>query len=202
MPAPAKYLFDADFGGVPSPASDTVAKRAAADAEARGYQAGYTAAEGQAQQQHATALVRAGAILEQLAASLSAIERRLEAEAVEVAFAVARKLAPQLIAREPMTELKALITDCFAHLVTAPHVVVRVNESLFPQIKEELEAIAVTRGLIGRLVVLAEADIEPGDCRVEWADGGVARERLKIDDAILDAVNNYVAVRRGALATS
>ena len=35
------------------------------------------------------------------------------------------------------------------------------------------------RGFEGRLVVLAEPEIAPGDCRIEWADGGVVRDQRR-----------------------
>ena len=66
---------------------------------------------------------------------LAAVEGRLEAEAVEVAVAVGRKLAPELIAREPFAEIAALATECFKQLVTAPHIVVRVNDALLAAAK-------------------------------------------------------------------
>ena len=52
----------------------------------------------------------------------------METEAVDVAVAVARKLAPRLIAREPLGEITALVSDCFRHLVATPHLVVRIND--------------------------------------------------------------------------
>ena len=41
----------------------------------------------------------------------------METEAVEVAVAVARKLCSELIAREPLGEITALVADCFSYLV-------------------------------------------------------------------------------------
>ena len=42
----------------------------------------------------------------------------------------------------------------------------------------------------------AESDIAPGDCRIEWADGGLDRDRARAEAAIAEAVENYLAVRR------
>jgi flagellar assembly protein FliH len=114
-----------------------------------------------------------------------------------VAVAVARKLAPELIAREPFAELSALAAGCFRHLVAAPHVVVRVNDALQERARAELEETARAGGFDGRLVVLAEPEIAPGDCRIEWADGGVKRDRATIEGAIEESVARYVAARRG-----
>jgi hypothetical protein len=54
-------------------------------------------------------------------------------------------------------------------------------------------------------VVLAEPDIAEGDCRIEWADGGINRERGLADAAIGEAVARYIGARRnlaGAHETS
>jgi flagellar assembly protein FliH len=128
---------------------------------------------------------------------LSAIEARLEAESVEVAIAAARKLAPELIAAEPFGEIAALAAGCFRQLVAAPHVVVRIAEAIYEGAHARLEQIARLHGFEGRLVVLAEPGMALGDCRVEWADGGLSRDRAATEAAIGEAVGRYIAARRG-----
>jgi len=205
MTAPAKkFLFNTDFRAgqarEPDAVSKAVMEAAVADAEARGHRAGYAAgqadAQAQAQRRMAEALDRMGATLAGMASGLGAIEKRLEAEAIEVAVAAATKLASELIAREPFAGIAALASDCFNQLVAAPHVVVRLNDALYAEARERLEEIARMRGFEGRLVVLAEPDIAPGDCRIEWADGGVTRDRAKTEGAIAEAVAAYIAVSR------
>ena len=41
--------------------------------------------------------------------------------------------------------------------------------------------------------MLAEPGLEPGDCRIEWADGGMTRDRDATEAAIGEAVARYVA---------
>jgi flagellar assembly protein FliH len=208
MRAPAKYLFDMDFGaGANARQSEptiTLAEHAAklAEAEANAYRKGFAEAEAQAQASFqrlgAAALERIGAELTRLHQGLGAVAAGLEIEAVEVAVAVAKKLAPELIAREPFDEIAALARDCFRHLITAPHVVVRVNETLHATAREQIEEIARARGCEGRLVVLGEAEIPPGDCRVEWADGGIHRDRTAVEATITEAVARYIRARASA----
>ena len=200
MGSPAKFMFDNDFGpGAEGGKAVPIAEHAAqiAEAEAVGYRNGFVAATAEAEQRAAMALERISTTLDELARGLSAIEARLETEAIEVALAVARKLAPELIAREPFAEIAALTNDCFRHLIAAPHVVVRVNDKMHAAAREKLEEIKRTAGFDGRLVVLAEPDIAPGDCRIEWADGGMKRDRAAVEAAIEEAVARYVAGRRG-----
>jgi flagellar assembly protein FliH len=201
MRSPAKFLFDNDFavGERGKPSAATLAEHAArlADSEAAGYRKGFAAAKAEAEQRAAAALERIAGALDQLGRGLAAVETRLETEAIEVAVAVARKLAPELIAHEPFAEISALATNCFRQLVAAPHVVVRVNDQLQQGAREKLDETARAGGFDGRLVVLAEPDIAPGDCRIEWADGGIKRDSAATAAAIEEAVARYVAGRRG-----
>ena len=196
----AKYLFDEDFSTGAKPTITLVeAERRRADAESQAYRNGFAAGEakahGEAAQRAANALQLMADGLDKLYKALAGIEIRLETEAVEVAVAVAGKLSPALIAREPFTEISALATECFQHLVKTPHVVVRVGPAIYEIAKDKLEAIAQARGFEGRLVVMAEDNLAAGDCRIEWADGGVARDEAATLAVIDDAVARYVAAR-------
>ena len=76
---------------------------------------------------------------------------------------------------------------------------VRVNDTLHETAKRELEEIARTRGFDGRLVVVAEPEIAVGDCKIEWADGGVVRDMAETEKSIGEAVQRYLGVRRSAV---
>jgi flagellar assembly protein FliH len=201
MSAPAKFLFDVDFAGKPKQPTVptiTLAEHEAklAEAAAAGRRSGIADAKAEADRRLAAALERIGNRLAEAAGALQAIEARLECEAVEVAVAVARKLAPALIAREPFAEVAALASGCFKELVAAPHIAVRVNDSLYAAAKEKLDDIVRAHNFEGRLVVLAESDIAVGDCRIEWADGGINRDSTDTDAAIGEAVTAYLTARR------
>jgi flagellar assembly protein FliH len=203
MAAPAKFLFDMDFS-----APDKTRERAAtsaeiaqkiASAEARAYRDGYEAAQREAKAESdrraALALEEIGLAIRGIATRFSGIEARMETEAVDVAVAVARKLCDELISGEPLGEITGLVSDCFAHLVSTPHLVVRINDSLYDAARARIERQAAQSGFEGRLVILAEPDIATGDCRIEWADGGVVLERAAIEAKINELVGRYMASR-------
>ena len=151
MKAAAKYLFDEDFGTGEKPTITLIeAERRRADAESVAYRNGFAA--GQAQAQH-EAGERTAAALAVIADGLSRIERalagieiRLETEAVEVAVAVGEKLAAELIAREPFTEIAALAAQCFRQLVTTPHIAVRIAPDIYDEARHKLEDSARVNG--------------------------------------------------------
>jgi flagellar assembly protein FliH len=202
MAAPAKYLFDTDFAAPvrERPATPAEVAQKIADAEANAHRKGYEAALREAKvdsdRRSAQALQEIGNAIKSIAARFSGIETRMETEAVDVAVSVARKLAGELIAREPLGEITALVADCFAQLVSTPHLVVRINDSLYEAAHARIEALAKQSGFSGRLIVLAEPSIPTGDCRIEWADGGVVLERAAIDTKIDELVGRYIASRK------
>jgi flagellar assembly protein FliH len=203
MGAPAKFLFDTDFS-TPGKARERAATpseiaQQIASAEARawreGFDAGQREARAESDRRAALALEEIGIALRGIATRFSGIETRMETEAVDVAVAVARKLCAELMAGEPMAGIMALVGDCFSHLVSTPHLVVRVNDSLYDAASERIERMAKQSGFEGRLVILAEPEIDSGDCKIEWADGGVVLERAAIEAKINELVGRYMASR-------
>jgi flagellar assembly protein FliH len=202
MAAPAKFMFDHDFGAPKAANTIPIAEyqTALGEAETRGYRNGFAAAEQEgaaaSARMLAQALDRVGTGLEHLTRGLTGVEARLEAEAVEVAVAVAKKLSSELVARESFVEIAALVTECFRHLTETPHVVVRVNDALYETACKDLDGIAKRVGFEGRLVILADPDIARGDCRIEWADGGVSRDAALATATINETVGRFVTARR------
>ena len=203
MAAPAKFMFDMDFAAPdkarekPPTAADIAQKVAAA--EARAYRDGFDAAQREAKvesdRRAALALEEIGIAIKGIASRFAGIETRMETEAVDVAVAVARKLCSELIATEPLGEITGLVKDCFSHLVSTPHLVVRISDSLYEEARERIEKLSKQSGFEGRLVILAEPSIPTGDCKIEWADGGVVLERAAIEAKINELVGRYMASR-------
>lgn len=206
MGAPAKFLFDTDFAA-PTATKERAATSAEiaqriAEAEARAYSQGFEAAQREAKaesdRRSALAFEEIGISIRQIASSFGHIENRMETEAVDVAVAVARKLCHELMSAEPLTAVMALVSDCFRHLTSTPHLAIRINDSLYDTAKAQIEALARRSGFEGRLVILAEPDIAIADCKIEWADGGCVLERAAIETKIDELVGRYIATRNQA----
>lgn len=202
MVAPVKFLFDTEFAQEAKRAAEPkialkehhhLLALARQEGEASGFIAGEASAMASVERQRALALGVLGDRLSVAAAALAALETRLEAEAIDIAVAVASKLAGALIEREPLSEVRRLVADCFANLRGVPHLVVRVNDDLLEDARAELTRLATERGFEGRLVLLAEPGIALGDCRIEWSSGGVMLDREDTARRIVEAVSRYVA---------
>ncbi|MEH3116499.1 MAG: FliH/SctL family protein [Methylorubrum populi] len=190
------FLFDTDFGRPrgPSPADAEASARAEAEraageaaAYANGLQDGRAEAALQAQGRLADALTRVGLAAAGLLNQADERDREREAQALAFAGALARKIAGEALAARPLAAVEEAARSALRQLRGVPHLVLRVNEALVDEAETLMRHLSREHGFEGRLVVLGEPDMEAGDARLEWADGGVVRERARIE-AALDAV--------------
>ncbi len=93
--------------------------------------------------------------------------------------------------------LAAAITDCLASLDAVPHLVIRCAPELAEAVREIATTRIATSGFTGRLVVLGDPDRAQGDARIEWVDGGIARDRATLESQIDARIANFLAARRG-----
>ncbi len=186
------FLFDTDFRR-PQPSAEAMrAAEEAVQAEqsgfARGVQEGRLQAEGQAQARLSDAMTRLALSAAGLLASADAREAEREAQAVELAMLIARKVAGDALDAQPLIGIGEAARTALQHLRGVPHLVVRVNDSLVDEAETLVKRLARERGFEGRLVVLGDPETLPGDARIEWADGGVVRERARIEAAVAEAL--------------
>lgn len=197
-PKAAKYMFDVEFGR-PGRFGDLPGAAAAmSEAETEGYRRGFEAAKAEAEQKCADQLARIATEMHLIVARLAATETRLEREAIDVAHAIARQLAPALIAREPLAEIEALVRDVLSHVRSAPHVAVRIAPEMAELAGARLKKTADERGFASRLLILPEPALSGGDCLIEWADGGVSRDTAAIARRIEEAIQNYLGASHEA----
>lgn len=199
------FSFGRDFtkpGGTSTPFIEPGARvpvpyiehmRLLAEAKAEAHRAGVEEGR-QLQADHET--IRLTACLDAIAARLevAAIEmRRLEDTARTEALAFARifasKLAGRMIETAPLQAIEATAKAIFNDLRGTPHVAVRVSPSLVDSCKTRIGLLMRENGLEAKLFVFPDPDIAAGDCRIEWADGGIVRDSAKLEALIDRSVN-------------
>ena len=190
----SKYLFDRDFR---DPGGGAKAAAAVQEAEQRGFAQGMAdgrrQAAADAETQLASAMRRLADAAVSLLAGLDAHQARLEEEALAFGVTLGRKLAGTALAAYPLEAITETARASFQHLRGVPHLVVRVNDKLVEAVEAQIQRMSRERGFEGRLVVIGEPDIAPGDGRIEWADGGVVREQARIEAAVDQALAGALA---------
>jgi len=166
---------------------------AEAGARAEAFVMGRLEGESDSSARLAQALEQVSMRLDALAGELGAIEAAASAEAIRFAHAFAVKLAGRLLDDAPMASIEEAARAIFDDLRGQPHVAVRVAPALVDAAKDRLATVARERGFDGRLIVLGEPEIPSGDVRIEWADGGIARERGRAEQLLAAAVEQSLA---------
>lgn len=114
--------------------------------------------------------------------------RRLEdtarAEALAFAMMFARKMAGRMMEAAPVAAIEATARAIFNDLRGSPHVAVRVATDLVDTCKERLAAAMRENGLETKLFVFPDPEIALGDCRIEWSDGGIVRDRARLESLV------------------
>lgn len=206
MAAPARFLFDVDFSAPPPSEEPAPPPRpvidlaehgqALAAAEAAAYERGLAAGRQTAEAMAASHLADEASRLADSARSILDVldveRQRIEVEATRFAEAVGRQLAGAVLDRLPREHILSIIGDAFAPVRKAPHLVIRLALDDAEPIRAEVMRLAAERGFEGRLVVLGEDGMSRGDCRIEWADGGIVFDRAAVEASISTAVDAYL----------
>ncbi len=200
--APARFTFDLDLGHREERGrmlTDNAVAEMLRAARMEGYSQGFAEAEQAVSTVNARRLAEAADCLaDRASAMIAALEearREILAEAAELALGVGRKLALHLIARQPAAELEALIAECLSSLEGVPHLVIRCHTDVADAIRATTEARMAVSGYAGRLVVIGDPEIALSDGRIEWADGGLARDLKAISAEIDSTIAAFVGAR-------
>ena len=205
MGAPARYMFDEVFAlaqaGEPEPPrfEEAELRQAAHEARQEGYAAGEAAGRADAlariEHQLANACDRLFDTLPGLIAASDAHRAMTEDAAVDIGVQMASKLSRALVARYPLVEIVDLFRQAIDEIRAVPHVVLRVNDTLADPLSERIGKLARETGVEGRVIVMGDPDIVPGDARLEWADGGMVRDTAELEASLEEAVKRF-ALRR------
>jgi len=183
------YPFDGEEGAedeiedeeeeieVPPPPTFTEEELAAAQQQSfeDGKAAGLQEANAQFERLIATALTQISQTIPGVFELHSHIQTVHETQALSIATAVSKKIIPAYVEKNSLDEILHVVKRCLEPLHTEPRIIVKVHESLREDTQEKLKKIADQLGFEGRIVVMAQDEIIPGDCRVEWSEGGAER---------------------------
>ncbi len=170
-------------------------EQARQEARAEGHAAGLAEAKASIDAFVANELVTLGKRIERLAVAEEANTDAARHEAAGLAMAIGRRLSGALIEMHPVEYAEAMIVDTLEHLTEAlreSRIVVRVAPDLAAPLGEHIAAITAKVAFAGQAVVIGDETLGPGDCRVEWAQGGAEMIHSETDRWVSDAVARYL----------
>lgn len=199
MAEPVKYTFDQAFDGGAKSRYDVELERVREESNQakqqmleQGLQEGRQQALAEIEASTQEVVTQLAQSAQDLFSQEEALRTELKQEMVQLAYAIAGKLAPALMRAQPLAEVEALIEDCLVTAHKEPHLVVRVADSMAGPIGERLEALKASTGFKGDIVLIGEESLGLQDTRIEWPDGGTERTYSDIQREIEGAVHRYL----------
>lgn len=193
----AKFMFDTDFRNEARGrrVTDVDVETARQEGFSAGFAEGRQAArvEANAAMTHMAGLISQQA--ERLLASQDERAELIEAAAAALAVTMARRLAGAALADKPQALIEQAARECIVHARAAPHLAVRVNEAHVDSAEQLFGRLTRECGYAGKVIILGEPEIPPGDARFEWADGGVVIDRAALDKHIDGVIGQVLGPR-------
>lgn len=193
-----KYLFDRSFDDIAAaqraqerkpvlmkPEQIDALKTEAHD---KGFAMGKDAGRDEQTAKLTAVMATVGKNVEGLMKGIDALIAEQETHTRKLVLSIAKKILPDFTARHGLQEIEALLDGAVRDMSREPRLVVRVHETQAEAVTAQVEAIATQRAYTGKVVVLADAGVAAGDCRIEWADGGIERNTQTTMDAIEQTV--------------
>jgi len=181
-----KFMFDCSFDGAtaanrPAPERKPVTlKPEQYDAlKQESYDSGFAAGCQVTQDQHQKWITKTLHGLDKnitaVFADIQSFYQEQDSRIRQITLTIAKKVLADFTARHGLEEIQKVLSDALTEMVHEPRLVVRVHQDQFDAINTYISDMAVKKAYSGKVVVLADSDIPLGDCRVEWADGGLER---------------------------
>ncbi|QEX23563.1 flagellar assembly protein FliH [Hypericibacter adhaerens] len=189
MAISGKFLFDTSFDAPaqPKPEQPPAPKYGEAElkqAREEGHEAGRAAgrAEARAEREELAArtLPAVAQALQGFAPMCEKVEKQTLSWALTAALGMVRKLYPTLEQMQAAIEIEQMAIAALRDLEEEPRVALRLPDTLIEEMRPRLAEISKQSGFGGRLLLIADEALGPGDCRLEWADGGVERQAQRI----------------------
>jgi len=204
MATATKFTFDLDFNAPEDSAqpeiveeeveveeeeaAPTFSEEELAQARAEGYESGKE--DGQKESAEATEQ-RILETVESIGANLANIyndqakaNHDIAQEMIEISTVIAKKMFPDLNARNALGEVERIVQDTLKAITDEPRVQIMVHPDLREPLSDHLASMTQRAGFEGKVYVNPDTTINLGDCRVEWSHGAAVRDSEKILEMI------------------
>lgn len=179
---------------VPAPTfSEDELVRARDEAYKKGYENGIESAR---QSVENDMLMIVDKMLVQMLALLDGEQKR-ETEARDIALSMAvasiKKIWPQLIKKLGLEMIESTIRKSLEYNPEESRIVVRVHDSMLDPVVARLPQLQNEQAFAGKIIVIADANVSLGDCKIEWADGGLERLSRTLSSQLDEAMDRILA---------
>jgi flagellar assembly protein FliH len=153
-------------------------------AREEGYVAGHTAALEEAETARSHYVADAINLISQGLTNLDEQQRSANKDlgetAIRLLFAVARKTIPETAHQFAQENVADFVKKILPLVIGEPKLVIRTHAMIVEDIQTKLSEVFTRAGFLGGFTVIADYELQPGDCRLEWSGGGAERSEARI----------------------
>jgi flagellar assembly protein FliH len=120
-------------------------------------------------------------------------DRLLKETALTTTLAAIKKIWPQVTMNLGQTLVEDTIRQSLELNPLETRIVVRVHDSMLDAVVERLPQLKDSQAFAGKIIVLADDTVAAGDCKVEWADGGLERLSRTLSQQLDDAMTRVIS---------
>lgn len=110
-------------------------------------------------------------------------------DAAKIALSAAKKTTGDAFASSAKQGIEDAVRKCIDLAIKDPEINICVNSSLAEEMTKKIESIAAEKNFSGKVVVRQSDSLKPGDCTLEWKDGGAVLDNeskwKKIEEIVL-----------------
>lgn len=133
------------------------------------------------QQREATALEAIARALGQSQAAYDAWIAGCAQQSRDLGLALARAIVPRALARAPLADIEAMLTELVPRLHGQPELELRLAPDLVEAGRAALANAARSADYRGAIEVVADADLADGDARLGWHRGAAERSLARLE---------------------
>ena len=116
--------------------------------------------------------------------------------ALKSLIVVLRKFWPQLLKTHSVDSIETILRDTLSNNNDETRIVLRVHDSLLDQIIQKLPYIKEQEAFNGKIIVIADDTILPGDSKIEWADGGLEKLGQSLSIKLEEVFNRIISFEK------
>ncbi|MEX0694763.1 MAG: FliH/SctL family protein [Rhodospirillales bacterium] len=190
-----KFTFDLDFDAPEEPEtpeieeveeeepeiivptfSEEELEQARAESFEAGKEEGRKEAAGTTEQRLLEAIESAVGQLNSLYSAQREANHEIGREMIAVSTAIAKKMFPDLNARNALGEVERVVQETLKAITEEPRIQIMVNPELREPLTERLGTMTHRAGFEGKVFVNPDPTMPLGDCRIEWSNGAAVRD--------------------------
>lgn len=143
------------------------------------------------------ALEQTGRLMDKVIDDYNAYIAQQQAAMPKLALSIARKIAGKALNENALTLLESIVLPCVEKSLGSPQISITVNDTLAQRLEETLSTHFAGNHAPGEIAIHSDPDMQPGDCRVEWAGGALERNTNALWQQVEAIVDNMIAANGG-----